>query len=145
MKKSIVEIYAMAVCFVTACALTVAGCVLFYNIISYMVPQVTVSSYQIDHLFDNESFCSSSSYRSDGDGGCYEDKDKKIKLDEGKITQKREKALSAALEHEHRAAFSMIIRTLIILFVIGIVYCIHWRMARQYQREQAKLNGLTHA
>jgi len=125
MKKNLLEIYALAVCFVTVvCAVFVTGIGL-YDLLEISKPEFTLASHQYQRYQSNEAFYSSE---------C-EDGNKK-KLTEEEITKKRLAAYDTALKSEQRDAVQSLVKAFIVLVLDVLVFLFHWRLARR-SRETA--------
>lgn len=125
MKKNLLEIYALAVCFVTlVCAVFVTGIGL-YDILEISKPEFTLASHQYQRYQSNEEF-----YSAGCEGG------NKKKLTEEEITKKRIAAYELALKGEQRNAVQSLVKAFIVLVLDGLVFLSHWRLARR-SRETA--------
>lgn len=120
MKKNILEIYALAVCFVTVvCAVFAMGFGL-YDLLEIAKPEFTLPAHQYQRFQSNESFL-----RNDcGDAN-------KKKHSEEETTRKRLAAYEVALKNEQRDAVQSLVKILIILFIDAGVFLVHWRLARR--------------
>jgi len=56
MKRTLVEVYALAVCFVTLVCFVVSLGIGIYDLIQIINPKFTISSYQCDRHQSNEAF-----------------------------------------------------------------------------------------
>ncbi len=121
MKKSLLEIYALAVCFVTVICFAIVLGIGLYDILEMSNPEMTIKSYQYQRHQSNEAFSRNKSKY-------------KEKYSEAEITKIREKSYSVALKAEQRDAIQSFIRVLIIMLIDIIIFLIHWRLGK-YARE----------
>lgn len=125
MKKSIIEIYALAICFVTVVCLVIALGVGIYDLVEIGNPEFTISSYEYKRHQSNESFI-----RKD----C--EKDKEIPSDE-EITRQRLESYQHTLSIEQRNAFQSLTLVIIIVILGIIVFFIHWRIAKRARNSES--------
>jgi len=118
MKKSLLEIYSLAVCFVTIICVAVTLGIGIYDILEMSNPEMTLRSYAYQNHQTNEAFTKNWS------------KDKERPSEE-KITIIREKSYSVALEAERRDAVQSLIRVLIILLINFAIFIVHWKLAKR--------------
>lgn len=118
MKKSLLEIYALAVCFVMVICFAVALGIGVYDLLKMVNPKMTLKSYAYQCHQTNEAFTRNWS----------KDKEKPSKH---KITQMREKSYLIALKAEKRDAVQSFIRMLIVFLIDLVIFLIHWRLARK--------------
>ena len=85
MKKSLLEIYALAVCFVTVICFSIVLGIGLYDILEMSNPEMTIKSYQYQKHQSNEAFTRNWSK-------------KKEKGSKSEITEIREKSYSVALK-----------------------------------------------
>ena len=119
MKKSLLEIYALAVCFVTITCFAIFLGVGIYDIIKLSAPAFTMKSYDYEYHQTNEKFT----------GNWKEEK--REKYSEEKITKLREEAYQVVLEKEQSDAIQSLIRILIIISIDIIIFLIHWSVAKK--------------
>ena len=124
MKKSLLEIYALGVCFVTIICFAVALGIGVYDILEMTQPQLTLKSHQYQRHQTNEAFTSKWS------------KDKE-KPSEAEITKIREKSYSVALEAERRNAIQSLIRVLIVIIIDLAFFLVHWKLGKRARESGA--------
>jgi hypothetical protein len=121
MKKSILEIYSLAVCFVTViCAVVTIG-IGAYDLLEISNPEFTLPAYQYERHQSNEAF-----YRSD----C-EKKEEGKSLSEEERTKRRLASYEVALKAERRDAVQSLIKVFIVLVLNAAVFFGHWHLARR--------------
>ena len=123
MKKTILEIYGLAVCFVTLVCFVITFGIASYDLLEMSAPEFTLESSKYQKHQTNEAFT-----KSCGDDAKYES------LSEDEITAKREKSYKAILKSERRDAIQSFIQCLIILIINCGVFCSHWIIAKKARR-----------
>lgn len=127
MKKSMLEIYSLAVCFVTViCAVVTIG-IGAYDLLEISNPEFTLPAYQYERHQSNEEF-----YRKD----C--EKEKEVKpLSADEKTKQRLASYDVALKAERRDAVQSLIKVFIVLVINAVVFFGHWRLARRARETNA--------
>jgi len=125
LKKSILEVYALAVCFTTIVCFVVALGIAMYDIIQISNPEFSLISYEYNRHQSNDAFWESYKNR-------YDNKDKELKRPtEEELTKQRTESYKQAIKSERRDAFQSITLASIILVIDAIVFLVHWRVARR--------------
>ncbi len=124
MKKSLLEIYALAVCFVTIICFAVALGIGVYDILEMSNPELTLKSYQYQRHQTNEAFTRNWSKE-------------KEKPSEEEITNMRKKSYEVALKAERRDAVQSFIRVLIVMLIDIVIFLFHWRLAKRGRKANA--------
>ncbi len=126
MKKTIIEIYALAVCFVTVICLVISSGIGLYDLVEISNPEFTISSHEYKKYQTNESFINND---------CGEEKE--ILSDkEEEITKKRMESYQNLLSIEQRNAFQSLTIVLIIIILNIVVFFIHWRIAKRARNSE---------
>ena len=113
--RSLVQVYALAVCFATLMCLVVALGVGLYDLVQIAAPDFTLAYYQ--------------PYESDAAfARVYPDEANRAN---NELTQLREQTLADALRAERRAAMQSLVFVAIILAIDLIVFGVHWRIAKR--------------
>ncbi|MHB8791309.1 MAG: hypothetical protein ACYDBT_15680 [Desulfobulbaceae bacterium] len=120
MKKTILEIYGLAVCFVTLVCFVITLGIASYDLLEMSAPEFTLEASQYQKHQSNEAFTKS----------C-DDDSKYESMTEDEITAKREKSYQAALESERRDATQSLIQCLIILVINCGLFWSHWLIAKK--------------
>ena len=118
MKRTLVEVYALAVCFVTLVCFVVALGIGIYDLIQFLNPEFTISSYTYEHHQSNEAYLSNwpkEKQRPQGD----------------ELTKLRKESYQAALKSEQRNAVQSLTQIFIIILIDIVVFAIHWYMAKR--------------
>ena len=124
MKKSLLEIYALAVCFVTIICFAIALGVFVYDVLEMTNPKLTLRSYQYKMHQTNEAFTRNNIKK-------YEN------YSEEEITKFREDSYTVALEAEKRDAIQSIVRVLIIMIIDMVIFVVHWKLANRTREVNA--------
>ena len=118
MKKTLLEIYALAVCFVAIiCAAIMLG-IGAYDVVEMSKPEMTLRSWDYQRYQTNEGFTR------DWPAG------KEIP-DDAKVTALRQEGYRVAVKAEQRDAVQSMVRVFIILLIDGLIFFAHWRLARR--------------
>jgi hypothetical protein len=121
MKKTIVEIYALAVCFATVVCFVISLGIGIYDIVEITNPEFTLSSWEYKKHQSNDAFWYDN---------CKDD-NKGVRPQEEELTKTREESLQNALKAERRDAFQGIVSVLIIISINVLVFLIHWAIAKR--------------
>lgn len=124
MKKSILEIYALAVCFATIVCFVITLGISIYDIVRITNPEFTMSSYEYNRHQSNEAYWKSSN-------NCGNDDKKEQRPADEELTKQRLASYQQSIKSELRDAFQSLIQSVIILIIAVIVFFIHWRVARR--------------
>jgi len=140
MKKSILEIYALAVCFVTLLCFVIALGIGVYDLIQIANPEFTISAYEYERHQSNEAFDTvrgspGRALREIAPGIPIEP----TQRPEEEVTQQREESFQAALWSERRRGVQSLIQIVIILVIGVLVFVPHWLLARK--RSAASMAG----
>ena len=125
MKKSVLEIYALAVCFFTvACFVIVTGMAI-WEVVRLSAPEFTLSSFlwqqhQTDDAFKTKLV---NEHRYVAEKHTY------TPPEGTELTKARETSFAQAIASERRTASQDLIRNLIILLIDGLVFVVHWKIA----------------
>jgi hypothetical protein len=124
MKKSILEIYALAVCFATVVCFVIALGVALFDVIQIAKPAFTLNSQEYNRHQSNDAFWNNyGQYDPDK-------KDKKRPADE-ELTKRRLDSYQQVLQSERRDAFQGITKAVIIIIIDIVFFMAHWRIARR--------------
>ncbi len=129
MKKSILEIYALAVCFVALVCFLIALGIGVYDLIQITSPEFTINVYEYERHQSNEAFRGSPgiALRGIAPGIPIEPTERP----EEEVTQQREESYQAALRSERRRGMQSLIQIVIILVIDVLVFLPHWLLARR--------------
>ncbi len=135
MKKTILEVYALAVCFTAVVCFVIASGIGLYAVVGVVKPELTLSSWEYDRHRNNKVFRVLGNPPPFGLSG--KGTTEVERLSEEELTRRREESLRHAIRAEQRGNLQTLIRVAIILFVDMVVFLIHWRIARQARQEDA--------
>ena len=125
MKKSLLEIYALAVCFATIVCFVISLGVALYSIVEIAKPEFTMNSYQYNRYQSNDAYWLSRL-------NDYGNKEKEMQRpSEEELTKQRTEGYRLAVISEKRDGFQGLTKTAIILLIDTVVFLIHWRIARR--------------
>jgi len=124
MKKSILEIYALAVCFATVVCFVIALGVALFDVIQIANPEFTLNSQEYNRHQSNDAFWNNCGQYDSGK------KDKKRPTGE-ELTKRRLESYRQVLQSERRDAFQGITKALIIIIIDIVFFLAHWRIARR--------------
>jgi len=130
MKKPILEIYALAVCFVALLCFVIALGIGVYDLIQITNPEFTLNAYEYERHQSNEAFIGFQGRVALGriaPGIPVEP----TQRSEEEVTQQREESFQAALRSERRREMQSLIRIAIILVIDVLVFVPHWLWIRR--------------
>lgn len=132
MKKSLIEIYALAVCFVCAAVFTIFVSIGIYSVFEITNPEFTMSSYEYDRHYNNERFLEHklSTLSKDHDTPY-------ATMSQAELTAARERSFQAALDKERRSGRQSVARALIAVLMLSLMFGIHWVIAKRARRNTA--------
>jgi hypothetical protein len=129
MKKTVLEIYALAVCFVTLVCFVVSLGIGVYSVIQIANPEFTMTSGQYDQYQSNDAFWSSRArregYRSD------EEYKKMQRPSDDELTKKRQEGFAIGIKSEQRDGAQSFVKVLIVVLINIAVFFAHWVIARR--------------
>ncbi len=125
MKKSLLEIYALAVCFATIVCFVVTLGIVTYDLVQIVNPEFTMNSHDYNRHQSNDAFWKSY------DCG-YDNKEKeKPRPPEEELTKQRLESYKQAIKSEQRDAFQSLTQSVIVIVINAIFFLVHWRIARR--------------
>ncbi len=124
MKKSKLEIYALAICFVTVVCAAVSLGFGIWGIVELTNPEFTMNSHEYERYQSNEKYFGTYSYRY---GGPVDNNVKNLSEDEK--TKRRLADYNVTLKAEKHSGAQTIVRVLIINVINIIVFITHWIIA----------------
>ena len=128
MKKTFLEIYALAVCFVTVVCFVAALGVAIYDVVQIANPEFTMNSWQYERFQSNDAFWRGCRDRS---GYCSAEEKKKQRPSETQLTRQRKDAFALALKSEQREGAQSLLKATIVLLIDMAVFFVHWILARR--------------
>lgn len=134
MKKTLLEVYALLVCFVSISCFSITAGVGLYSAISVFSPELTIKSWEYERHQSNNRF-----WQEHGPFA-FPVEMEKPKMGESKLpkrpteaelTQARKKSYVDALQSEQRSGLQTMLKTSIIALISMILFLVHWRIARR--------------
>lgn len=126
MKRNIVGIYALAVCFVAVVCAVVAAGIGAYDLVEIAAPKFTLESHLHERHQSNEAFRRGDCDKSAGAGPSEEEQ-----------TRRRLASYATAIESERRDAVQSLVKVVIVLVLNGLLFLAHWKLARRSQPSRA--------
>jgi hypothetical protein len=133
-KKSLLEIYALSVCFVSTFVALVACIVLLNQAAKLVLPDVMMNDFTYKSLISNDAFWENRRGQIVGPKG--EPPGEAARPDEASLTRQRLRALEEARAEQAHGAVQGMIRWGAALLIAAICFAMHWVMARR-PRERA--------
>lgn len=121
MKRSLLEIYALSVCFVTVISVSVLSGYALYNVVQVAAPEVTLGGYEYNAAQSNAAFRRTYHFNSKTDSA----------LSDEEITKRRQDAYAKALSRERRVGGQALLRQAIFILVGVVVFALHWKIAKR--------------
>ncbi len=123
MKKTILEVYALAVCFGAIICFVITLGIAIYDLIEIAYPEFTLRSYEFTRHQTNEAYWASLRNRSDKPGAA--------RPAEEALTKERLESYRWAVVSERRDGVQSLTRCIIILLINSVIFAIHWLIARR--------------
>ena len=123
-KKTFLELYALAVCFINVLIGSIAVGVIVYSMVSVVSPELTLSGWEYSKYQSNDEFIAS---RPDTENFYNKFKN----MSEQEIARAREAAYRIALKAERRDGVQSIVRFCIVLLIQIILFVVHWKLAKR--------------
>lgn len=133
MRRTILEVYALAVCFVTVVCMVVTVGVGAYSLIQIVRPDFTMSAWSYDQYRSNDAFWSGCP----GRRGCGAEDKRAPRPEEAVLTRQREDAFAMALASEQRDGGQTLVKAAIVALVDALAFLIHWLIARRARADAA--------
>lgn len=128
MKKTILEIYALAVCFMTVTCFVIVLGIAAYSLLAVAKPEFTIDSWQYSAHQTNDAFWN------DGCTGrtfCAPQDKKAERPPESELTRRREESLARILANEQRDSAQLLVKCLIVILIDAATFLLHWLLARR--------------
>jgi len=126
MKKTILEIYALAVCFFAVACFVITLGLAMWDIVELSAPEFTVSNHNFECYQSDEAYrdCNASKHK-------YTREESPEIFPAGKeLTNSRVKSYEKIIKSERRQALQGLVQKLIILLINALVFFGHWRLAK---------------
>ena len=127
MKKTALEIYSLAVCFISVVSMVISLGTGLYSIIEISYPEFTLDKWQYEQFQSNDAFWDNSPkhYPNELKGKPAQ------RPPENELTKMREEAYQRALNNERRSAAQSLVRSLIFFLISAVVFYIHWKIFKK--------------
>ena len=132
MKRTILEIYALAVCFISVVCFAVALGLACYGVIGLVNPEFTMSSWVYAQHQTNDAFWNRPT-------GPYRGNDEKMKQRpiDSDLARQREQSYARAVANERRDSTQVVVKTMIVILIDLMVFLFHWFIARRARTNAA--------
>lgn len=136
MKKTILELYALAVCFVTVVCGVVALGIGAYSVLAIGKPDFTIDTWSYSQHQTNDAYWNACS---GGCAGAYRvpPATGKERPTDAELTKLRETSYAAILSNEQRNAAQTLTKTLIVLLIDSVAFVFHWQVAKRARANAA--------
>jgi hypothetical protein len=134
LKKTILEIYALSVCFITVVCFVVALGLLIYGVIGISNPQFTMSSWAYTQHQTNDAFWNGSPGRVPFRGPEEKMRERPSDAD---LTEQREQSYVRAVANERRDSAQSVVKAMIVVVIDLMVFLFHWLIARRARTNAA--------
>lgn len=124
MKRTLLEVYALAVCFVTVGCFVIAFGIALYGAIGVAQPGFTLSGHTYEMHRTNDRFFNRQVFMPD------EEKQQRVRPPEAELTRQRQESLAAAIDGERRDSAQTTVKSMIVVLIDLLVFFVHWRIAR---------------
>lgn len=133
MKKSLLEIYALAVCFFAVACFTISLGIGAYAAIGMFSPDTTMNSYQYNKFQTNDAYWENPVPFRGGPPGA-KPKERPSELE---LTNERLAAYKLAAGAEKRDSFQTVLKTSIVVIIDALIFSLHWALARRSRANAA--------
>ena len=135
MKKTILGIYALAVCFVTVACFVVALGLFVYGVIGVINPEFTLDSWSYTRHQTNDAFWGPSDLPPIIMPG--EKEKERVRPSEAELTKQRLESYVRVVANERRGSTQRVVKTTIVILIDILVFFLHWRIARREDKNAA--------
>ncbi|WP_057831496.1 hypothetical protein [Colwellia sp. TT2012] len=129
MKKTVIEIYALLVCFVSVVCFSIWLGIGMYSLIGVLSPETTIDSWTYQRHQSNEKFIAVSPMTVNPFGK-QGDMQKPELIPEDTLTKNRLDSYAQAFKAEVRTNSQSIIRSVIVIVISMLLFWIHWRLLK---------------
>ena len=133
LKKTILEIYALSVCFITVVCFVVALGLMSYGVIGISSPEFTMSSWAHTQHQTNDAFWNGSPgapFRGPGE-------QLRERPSDADLTKQREQSYVRAVANERRDSAQSVVKAMIVIVIDLVVFLFHWLIARRARTNTA--------
>ena len=119
MKKSLLELYALLVCFAMVASFTISLGIGLYDIAEVAAPELTLGSISFEKHSTNEAFTANWSQA------------KLQNHSPEQIKTLREESYQISIIAKRREAYQSLVATSIVIAISVVVFAIHWKIAKK--------------
>lgn len=124
MKRTALEVYALAVCFVTVGCFVIAFGIALYGMVGVVQPSFTLSGHIYEMHRTNDAYFNRPAFMPvDG-------KQPRPRPPEAELTRERQDSFAAAIDAERRDSAQSTVKSMIVVLIDLFVFFVHWRIAR---------------
>ena len=127
MKRNLLEVYALAVCFVTVICFVIASGIGLYSIVGIANPEFTLSAWMYERHQSNDAFWQTNAPPFMPGS----ERENKPRPPEAELTQQRQASYTLAIKSEQRGSLQTLTKAAIVIFIDLIIFGAHWRVARR--------------
>jgi hypothetical protein len=127
MKKTALEIYSLAVCFIAVVALVISLGTGLYSFIEISYPEFTINQWQYEQFQSNDAFWDNSPKHFPPELKGEPAK----KPSEEELTKMRNEAYERALSNESRSGAQTLVQSIIFFLISAVVFFLHWRIFKK--------------
>ncbi len=137
MKKTVLEIYAMAVCFFSVVVFVVALVTAAWDVVQWAAPEFTVNDrvyecHQSDEFYrECQSEAETGFWRAHGYGARGGEQSEAEPLAGAELTKRRENSYRRLLNAERRDAARGLAQKTLLALVVLVLFGAHWRLAKR--------------
>lgn len=132
MKKSSLEIYALAVCFFTVACFVITLGLAAWHVVELAAPKFTIAANDYEHHQSDEAYRDWLVSTHSGS-----EKTPYVPPEGAALTAAKEKSLAEVVDSQRRRALQDFVQNLFFLFIYVVVFAVHWRIAAHARRNVA--------
>jgi len=132
MKKTILEVYALAVCFFTVACFAVALGFFIYDVIGIANPEFTLPHWEYTRHQTNDEFWGPSEFTPPRFiPGMEPAGQERVRPDAAELTTQRLASYARVVANERRENTQTVVKSAIVIFIDMLVFFIHWIIVRR--------------
>jgi hypothetical protein len=131
MKRTAVEVYALAVCFVTVVCFVISLGIALYAAIGVVQPSFTLNGAIYELHRTNDAFFNRTMSPFE------REKPPQARPPEPELTRQREQSFAGALDAERRGSAQSTVKSMIVVLVDLLAFYVHWRIAMRRRAVEA--------
>ena len=131
MRNVVLEIYALAVCFVCLVVMSATIAIAGYAGVSVYSPRTTIYAAQLQPYLDNDAFRKTIMTPDAGGGDAT--------ISDADVTKQREKALNDLLETQKASGIQLILSQIGPFVIAFLLFVMHWSMGATIRRSRDEL------